>query len=247
MRDRVIRKSLVIGIIVLFVGAVFVTCINCNAKETNRDIYTPKPTDDTYVIGHHPYLNRGNNEYIATQNKYGATPDWGCNILIKFDISEIPKNHRIDSATLYLYYFKWSENNPAGRPLTVYRIKEDWSENTVTYNTQPDSEGVVSASANVPDYTGAWMTWDLTEDVKIFHKGEKTNYGWKIMDETYWGYPDIPAAYFYSKESGQENYHPYLEIQTTKSRTKIMHNTFLSELLERFPNAFPILRQLLGL
>ena len=195
-------------------------------------------------MGHHPDMNRGDNEYIVTQNKYGASPDWGCNLLIKFDISDIPEDHRIDSATLYLYYYAWTENNPAGRPLTVYRVIEDWSEDIVTYNTQPNSEGVVSASANVPDYPGAWMTLDLTEDVKIFHKGEKTNYGWKIMDETYWGYYDIPAAYFYSKESGQENYRPYLEIESTKSRNKVANRPLL-QFLHYHPNLFPLLQKLL--
>jgi hypothetical protein len=256
MYKNILYKILVIGVILLFVGAGFVSAkfsnnemidITDDIGKLNPDIETFQPTDDTYIIGHWPDMIRGDNEYIATQNKYGATPNWGCDILIKFDISEIPKSHRIDSATLYLYYYAWTENNPAGRPLTVYKVIEDWSEDTVTHNTQPVSEEVVSPSANIPDFHGTWMTLDLTEDVKIFHKGEKTNYGWKIMDETYWGTFDIPAAYFYSKESGNENYHPYLEIRTTVSRTKIMYNSFLSELLDRFPNAFPIMRQLLGL
>ncbi|UCF13321.1 MAG: DNRLRE domain-containing protein [Thermoplasmatales archaeon] len=51
----------------------------------------------------------------------------------------------------------------------------------------------------------------MTGDVQDFVNGVETNYGWQIMDETYWGGPDIPLSAFYSKEYG--NYIPYLEIE----------------------------------
>ena len=54
------------------------------------------------------------------------------------------------------------------------------------------------------------MTWDVTNDIQSFVKGQYSNYGWKVLDENYWGMYNIPIMYFYSKEASQ--YNPYLKI-----------------------------------
>ncbi|UCF50053.1 MAG: DNRLRE domain-containing protein [Thermoplasmatales archaeon] len=232
MSNYLLKKTLVLVTIILLFGVSSVSALNTNIQtndilisienpdDTIENFY---PTDDSKVVRRFPDTNYGNNGFVTVSNRYGATPDWGCDTFIKFDISNIPENHRIDSATLYLYYYAWTENNPEGRPLTVYRVKEDWSEDTITFNNQPEVEDTASSSANVPDYIDTWMTIDLTEDVIFFHKDENANFGWKIMDETYWGTHNIPAAYFYSKDCDDEDYHPYLEVHSTKSRAKNEH------------------------
>ena len=82
----------------------------------------------------------------------------------------------------------------------------------VNWDTSPGYEPTVSASAIVPSAPGEWMSWDVTTDVQKFVNGEKTNFGWMIMDETPWENSDIPIPYFYSKENGVLI--PYLEIIT---------------------------------
>jgi PKD repeat protein len=57
------------------------------------------------------------------------------------------------------------------------------------------------------------MSWDVTDSVQDMVSGVYTNYGWQIMDETYWGQADIPGTQLSSKEYGA--YTPYLEIQYT--------------------------------
>ena len=49
----------------------------------------------------------------------------------------------------------------------------------------------------VPFYT---REWDVTEDVQDFIDGLQVNCGWKVTDENYWGWFDIPQAFFRTKE-----------------------------------------------
>lgn len=158
----------------------------------------------------------GSLTYISTRNRYGASCQpyyWEHDILIRFDLSSIPAKTSIASAKLYLYYYAYGDTNPANRSLTAHLLKGDWTEKTVTYNTSPGYDPIVSASAIVPSAPGKWMSWDVTSDVQKFVNGEKINYGWQIMDETFWGKFNIPITHFYSKENGALI--PYMEITTT--------------------------------
>ena len=174
------------------------------------------PTDDTYIANLDPSEINGDLNYIATRNRYGAGSDvWECDILIKFDLSSIPPSTPIISASLNLYYYAWGDSNPAGRPLTAYKITSDWQEMTVNYNTRPSKASTISASKNVPGSAGVGMSWELTQDVQQYIDDPGINFGWEIMDETYWGYYDVPVAYFYPKEYIPPGpaFIPYLEIE----------------------------------
>jgi hypothetical protein len=54
------------------------------------------------------------------------------------------------------------------------------------------------------------MEWDVTADVQAFVDGSATNYGWTVLDETYWGGGNIPIMDFRTKEHGQLV--PYLAV-----------------------------------
>ena len=114
-------------------------------------------------------------------------------------------------ATLFIFYEKMKDNSPAGHELKLYRALGDWYEGTLTWNTQPSYDPVMTSSAIIPGSPGVWMEWDVTDDVFDFLAGSEENYGWKFTDEHYWGGANIPIAFFTSKE-GVDN-HPYLEIQ----------------------------------
>ena len=180
----------------------------------NETIFNP--TDDTTIEMRIPDYNFGSSTSIDTKNRYGAgasyDQDWERDLLIRFDISDIPTGTSIASAKLYLFYYNWYDNSPAGRNLTIYRITSDWNEETVTWNTKPSYDPTLSASATVPSAPGKWMSWNVTSDVQKFVNGEKTNFGWQMIDEVPWGKFDIPYTKFYSKENGDNI--PYLEIIT---------------------------------
>lgn len=246
MQNDFLKKTLVFGTIVLFFGASTVSAVNINVESTKmiEDIENPSPdieifypTDDAFVteaVGHGGN-NYGDEPEVHVSNKYGATPDWERNIFIRFDLSSLSSRINIISAKLYLYYYYYMDTNPGGRPLTVHRVLVDWDEDTITYNNQPPVTSEVSSTAYVPSLTDTWISWDLTIDVKDFVKGEETNYGWKIMDETYWGWFDLPVPYFRSKEYSNNEFHPYLEIEFTRSRNKDITNQLFLQFLERFP------------
>ena len=71
--------------------------------------------------------------------------------------------------------------------MTAYKVTSDWQEMTVNYNTKPSKATTISASENVPGSVGVGMSWDLTEDVQQYVDNPEINFGWEIMDETYWG------------------------------------------------------------
>ena len=256
-KKNLLKKTIVFGIILLFLGASVVTAENINLESTSvindikkpsRDIKTFTPTDDTYIAMNSPDANNGNLDLTCARNRYGHPYHptyWECDIPIMFDISSIPSNAIINSAKLYLFYFTWASNNPVGRDLTLYRISNDWDESIITWNNRPSYDTMISSSAIVPDFAGVWMVWDVTSDVEKFVKGEETNHGWQIMDEEYWGDIDIPISKFRTKEYSENEYIPYLEIDFTKSINKDITNQFFIQFLQSHPNLFPLLKKLL--
>ena len=177
------------------------------------------PTDDSTIDQNSPGSNFGNSTQIGVRNRYGesGSDGWEDDTLVKFDLSSIASGTPVLGATLNLYYIGYWDNDPQGRPLTCYAITSDWDESTVTWNTKPTSAGVVSATATVPAGINNWMSWDVTADVQDMADGSASYYGWKIMDETYWGDFDIPYSWFYSKEYGQLT--PYLEVAIPEPAT----------------------------
>jgi hypothetical protein len=184
--------------------------------QTANETLTFTPTDDTYIANLDPSEINGRLSVLATRNRYGDGNCWECDILVKFDLSSIPPSTPILSATLNLYYFRWGDSNPAGRPLTTYKITSDWAEMTTNYANQPTKASTVTDTENVPVAVNNWMTWTITTDVQSAIDNPGTCFGWEILDETYWGGYNVPAAYFYPKEGTApgEPFTPYLEVTT---------------------------------
>ncbi len=155
---------------------------------------------DSDITQYHPDSNRALYGYMNTRNYSGAsTNNWECNALVKFDISSIPLDATITEASLNLYYYDYYDNNPAGNNIDVHRITQDWSETTVTWNNKPLSSGVATDSQTVPASTGAWMKWDVTEDVRA-DISDRVHYGWLLRDTTVYGSSNIPIAMFRTKD-----------------------------------------------
>ena len=168
-------------------------------------------TDDATIHHNAPDLNDGTGQTLAIRNDYGAShlPIWARDVLIKFDLSQYA-NRTITSAKLKLRYYGWHDTNPATRVLKLFRNMADWDELTVTWNNQPDTAAQPTSSCVVPADTETWMEWDVTTDVQAMLLGSISNYGWHLLDDNYWGQPNIPISYFRSKEYG--TYSPRLDI-----------------------------------
>jgi len=209
-KNKTIGKKIVIGLITLFFGVGFIPVISNAATSATL---TFNPTDDAYIIHRSGQTNQnfGDIDFMEVENFSGASGIWGEDSLVKFDISFIPADTTIKSATLYLYYHSYSANNPSGRDLNLYRIKSAWYEDTVTWEIHPSYASQPTDYATVPSSTGVWMSWDVTSDVQNFVDGQD-NYGWKISDDNGWGGANIPVTSFRTKEYG--DYIPYLEIES---------------------------------
>jgi hypothetical protein len=178
------------------------------------------PSDDATIFQNGPNSNSGESANMTIRNQFGGTDPyfWGRDGLVNFDINSVPANAEILSAKLHLYYHYYWDNNPAGRTLNCYRIAAYWDEMTVTWNNQPSCLTQPTAGAVVPSSVGQWMTWDVTADVQqIVNDPDAVNHGWKITDEQYWGWVNIPITYFYTKENG--SYIPYLEVDYVSTQT----------------------------
>ena len=176
------------------------------------DMFTFYPTDDAMIRMYSPDGNYGSGDQMQVVNAYGAGgwKHYENDTLVRFDVSSIPVGTPITSAVLHLYFYRWHDNNPAGRPLTCYRLTSNWEETSVTWDTQPTRVLEPSCVAAVPP-SYDWMSWDLTDDVQAFvNDPGVNNYGWMILDETYWGHYNIPVTHFRSKEYGA--FVPYLTV-----------------------------------
>lgn len=172
------------------IGTLVLLCTAILAPSAGGSEIIMEPTDDCRIVMNGPDDNWGSLPSMSIQNRYGHPShptNWENDILIKFDLSSIPQSSPIIPATLYIYYFYWTSNNPAGRELDLYRVTSDWDESTVTWNTQPTTEFLPTSYSIVPATTHSWMTWDVTSDVQASVDGQAINYGWKIMDTTTWG------------------------------------------------------------
>ncbi len=115
----------------------------------------------------------------------------------------------ITSADMKAYYYKWWDNNPAGRNITCSCITSPWTEGTTTYATRPTFRSIATANTPVPS-TFSWMSWDVTADTRVFVNETEVNQGWQLSDLKRWASVNIPITYFYSKEYGSKI--PYLEV-----------------------------------
>ncbi len=213
---RFIRCSLAITIALLFVGTSLAIESNIsNVKTTlpihlSRETYTFNPTDDSYA----GYYSDVNGALTSLNLRNGSTNDYNLAApVLKFDISAIPSNSLVLSATLELFYLSYTDHNPAGRALTMRHFDGDWNEETFSRNNMPEYSSDITAITNAPGTTGVWVAWDVTSDVQEFISGGMENYGWIIKDEQYWSGSGIPLMYFCSKEYGSSL--PYLEIELT--------------------------------
>jgi len=165
------------------------------------------PSNDADIFEKSPNYNSGSDKYL---NFRSFQSGWNYQIFIKFDLSTIRLDMAIKYAKLKIYYVNWVDNNPGGDAMYLYRVLQDWNENTITWNNQPSTTYESSSQCILSESPNNWIIWDITDDVNKFISEEVQNYGWFLKDETSWNGSNIPLGRFYSKEYG--DYTPYIEI-----------------------------------
>jgi hypothetical protein len=141
--------------------------------------------------------------------------------LVSFDLSSIPQGAKIVNATLSLYYNPTSAEIPStkghsirsGSNRTVLsRIITPWTEDAVTWNTQPaiskDNQIMVKPSDN-PEEDYVIDVKDLVEDM-VAYPSESFGFFFNLEDEGHYR-----AMIFASSDHADSDLHPEIEIEYT--------------------------------
>ncbi|HEX5837578.1 MAG TPA: DNRLRE domain-containing protein [Anaerolineales bacterium] len=161
------------------------------------------PSDDSYIDGGSPTRNNG------TDNTFEVRPDNSADRrgLLKFDLSSIPSNATVNSATLYLH----ERGNKTGQITYIYRVTSGWSESTVTWNTWSTPGGDFDSSnaffSYRPEQSNCMLTIDLTNLVRAWLNGTYSNHGILLYSTG----PNHIVQYT-SKEDGTSSEWPKLNV-----------------------------------
>ncbi len=162
-------------------------------------ILTTNVLDDTFVDIYVPDTNGTQNTILRLRHQ---DPTWGLMYgLIKFDLSEIPTNIIVNYARISLWTDlatdddSWTPSNSFPL-LAMHNNTENWSEDTVTWNTAPtydttpvetlDHFDVSGPKFTLPDMVsaGGWLFFDENPSavlVQNWANGIVSNYGVSIM------------------------------------------------------------------
>lgn len=168
------------------------------------------PEKDTDLYGN---TNHGTDLTMIVRDYANAIPTYRTSRPIaSFDLSSIPVQSTISSATLSLYYAFYSGQDPVGRTVWAYKLtKPDWEEDYAAWTYYKryvawDTAGgdyvtsnPAGASLSFPAAYG-WASWDVTDIVTEAHSRQaNVDFLIKFEDETK-GAADYAHAEFVTKE-----------------------------------------------
>jgi len=175
---------------------------------------------DTFIRSDNPTTNYGTDILLKTYDRDTLT----IRPLLEFDISGLPADQTLLSATLELYYVEISGTDPVGKTIWAYKQSHpDWVEAEATYNiyktgsnwTNPGGDYVTSdpagGSTTFPaDY--GWMSWDILD---ICQDAYDSSIAVEILlrFETEGLSSEYSGGYFYSNNYSTAYYRPKLTIE----------------------------------
>lgn len=159
----------------------------CNAQTTI--VLQPGETasKDASVWNIMPASNFGSDlDFIATAWTNSGDPSY-IRGLIEFDLSSIPANSVIQSATLSLYHHTSGSNIghsqlSGSNACWIRRVIDAWDENTVTWNNQPMTTTVnqVGLAASTSD-TASYPNIDVTALITDIYNNPGTSHGMMLI------------------------------------------------------------------
>lgn len=172
---------------------------------------TLNPTADAFVSSYYPTQNLGTGSTLYTgYNLAGGGTQVYRSILVKFDLTSIPSNATVNSATLRLYLSGSTGATPYD--IKLWRYLGNWSETTVTWSNQPGSTGTGIVTS--VDASSGYKTWTVKDVVKNWVNGTYGNYGLLV---SYNGTTAFEKA-FSSRENGSNK--PELVVDYTVPDTQ---------------------------
>lgn len=126
--------------------------------------------------------------------------------LVRFDLSHVPPGTIINNARLLVDLAGSCDFPGQSLSITPYQISSDWSEEDVTWSTQP-SLGSSYPSVSIPHAAWGWYSFDITNLVQKWVSGT-SNYGIMLRG------PEATSGWrgFSTKANGRYSYGPRLEV-----------------------------------
>lgn len=167
---------------------------------------------DTRISSESSTLNFANSDLKVGARQHLAT-------LISFDLSNIPGNATVISATLSVYSYQREGSGSFG--VDIYAVRRPWIEDQATWNTATSSVawGLPGCNSTFSDRAemrsdgvsvGAtgWYTWSVRDDVQRIVNQPGTNAGWLLRQST-----ELPGAlYMHSSEHTTTSQRPKLSV-----------------------------------
>jgi hypothetical protein len=172
------------------------------ANRAIEDTVTLQSDADAFASSGQPDSNFGGSTilYVGERGNYGAT-----RTLLYFDLGDLDRNQVVLDGELRMYMREAGPAGDQGRDIALYRIRDDWDEDDVTWNHFPDTsdDRLVDTSIGT---TRDWYSWDVGELVRNWYDEEWDNYGIYVQ-----GY-ETAGSYrgFDSREGSSE---PELELE----------------------------------
>ncbi|WMJ81128.1 DNRLRE domain-containing protein [Clostridium sp. MB40-C1] len=134
-------------------------------------------------------LNCSSNAYVSASNPTTHYPDTGTlycgrytnaqdiyRSLLKFNMLPLPVNCIINSAYLKLY-IKRNDVPNLTKPTKLYKLLNDFDENTVSYSTVPSFDPTPLATLNITSQLNTYIQWDITSILSQWKLFPQQNFG----------------------------------------------------------------------
>ena len=131
--------------------------------------------------------------------------------LLEFNVSGIPSQATINSATMYIYQQSSTPSNDGQMGFKAQYMKQYWDEYTVTWN---NANYLGGDEIGIGQNTSAlgWKASDVTTMVQAWHNGSRPNYGFLITGDE--GPQNNRYRFFRTRQWGGSE--PYLVVDYTQ-------------------------------
>ncbi len=172
---------------------------------TPQELVLTPSNMDSWIDQNNQSYNGGSDTTMSVQNRNNQAR----RSLIYFDISSIPENATINSATLELYATAVPSSSQL---LDIYRITQSWTENGVNWSNQPTyTTPIVQIDGGT---SAGWKIWNVKSIVESWHNGSYTNYGFLLKCNVE-NSNQTRLYQFATKENSTQSYRPILRINYT--------------------------------
>ncbi|MFA5676192.1 MAG: DNRLRE domain-containing protein [Christensenellales bacterium] len=171
-------------------------------------------TFDSYVSSKLPTRNFYLESYLRTgsDEPYGARRTY-----IKFTLPTNIPGGNVTSA-----YLRMEKRTGGANPvIKAYRVKSNWSSDTIKWNNKPDYEKTLYVSPYADNDSGAWWRMNTLAIVRRWLDGTYNNYGFLVKDNTETGTEQWTTFYSSDKSSPHK---PELHIYYTGTSLSITYN-----------------------